>query len=42
MYGIFITVLLLFPWSLAFYIALGALCAARRRAVANKQITQVR
>lgn len=42
MYTILITALLLFPWSLALYIAFGALCAARRRAIANKQIKQMR
>ena len=42
MYGILITALLLFPWSLALYIAFGALCAARKRSVANKQMRQVR
>ena len=42
MYGIFITVLLLFPWSLALYIAFGALCAARKKSIANKQIRQVK
>lgn len=37
MYRIFITVLLLFPWSLAVYIAFGAISASRRRAISSKQ-----
>ena len=41
MYGLFVGALLLFPWSLAFYIAYGAFCAARRRAITNKRIEQI-
>ncbi len=36
MYGALIGALLLFPWSLAIYIAIGAFCAARRRVCARK------
>ncbi len=42
MYSVFIAGLLLFPWSLAVYIAFGAFCAARRRGIANKQVKQIK
>jgi hypothetical protein len=36
MYGVLVGALLLFPWSLAIYIALGAFYAARRKCIAGK------
>lgn len=36
MYSVLIGALLLFPWSLAIYIAFGAFFAARRRCIASK------
>ena len=40
MYSLLVGGLLLFPWSIAVYIALGALRAARRRAISGKQTEQ--
>lgn len=37
MYRLLMGVLLLFPWSLAIYIAFGSFCAARKRAIANRK-----
>jgi len=36
MYGVLVGALLLFPWSLAIYIAFGAFYAARRKCIASK------
>lgn len=36
MYGLFVGALLLFPWSLAIYIAFGAFYAARRKCIARR------
>jgi len=36
MYRLLMGALLLFPWSLAIYIAFGSFCATRKRAIANR------
>jgi hypothetical protein len=40
MYGVLVGALLLFPWSLAIYIAFGAFKAARRKCIASKVFTR--
>lgn len=40
MYGLLMGALLLFPWSLAMYIAFNAFRAARKKAIATRKVSE--